>query len=174
MTQVLEAVLSKVAGSDAIWEVVLHEFERGLREQHLPAVGSGHHALDGAERQVTSILAVHELSLPGVDTHSNAERLFSPGLGVQILLPPGGGAHCITGSVERHTEAVANELENEPVLCLHGRAQDRLMTASHCFPRAALLLGQPGAAFYVGEEERNGTCGQTRIHQRALKQSSDA
>jgi hypothetical protein len=160
MCQVLEAVPTEVADRDPVWQVVLDKGPGGLGEQHLAPVSGGGDP-GGPVHVDPQVVVPSQASLPGKHAHADPEGpAVEPGMGGQGSLGGHRGPNGPWGRGEHSEEGIplGPELGSFPLG--DGRPHEAHVIVLHRPVVLTKLLEELGGALDVGEQERDGACGE--------------
>ncbi len=161
-------MLAEIADPNVVRQLVLDELARGVRQQHLAAVGRGADACASVDAHPDVSLAADD-GLTGVDPHAHMNGdAVGPGLRSQGALRRYGGGDRVTGTREGDEESVALRVDLVAVELFNRRAEQPRVRGQDFVVLPAELLKQPRRAFDVAEEESDGA-GRTLRHRDGLR-----
>ncbi len=140
-------------------EVVLNQVVGGRRHHRLPTVRDPPQPGCPVHRRAV-VVAELEFGLPGVKRRPHPDRPRGRPFDIcQTALHLGDGVHCVPRRPKNDKPAVplAARLDRHPVSGLDGRVDDVVMEAQRLHHDLRSVLPEPGAAFHIREEERDGS-----------------
>ena len=138
----------------ALRQAALDAFGQCFRQQRLPAMRRAHDSRGAVHRGAEEV-TVARLDQAHVQTAANAQRHAVAAIAVsQAALQLQGGRHRGGGIVEHGVDAVARGLDQAAALPKHAFAGDGVVARQRRGHPRGLLLPKSGAAFDVGEQDR--------------------
>ena len=127
----------------------------GLGKQHLSAVRRAHDSRRAVDR-AAEIVAVALLCRAGMETAAHPERQAAvPGDRGHPALQGERGRHRGAGIAEHRVQAIPDHLHQHAAVRRDGLAAEPVVPRQRLGHQRRLGLPQPGAAFNVGEEDRD-------------------
>ena len=137
------------------------EVRGGRRQQRLPAVAGGHHALDARQRERGIVFATARLHGAGVQPHAHAYGPdVAPALLVQRVLRGKRRAQRVAGILERRAKAVTQDLEHVAASRADRVLQQCVVAPERRLHRFGMLLHEACRPLDVREEKGDNAAGQ--------------
>jgi hypothetical protein len=159
--QVFEAALTHIGEGGSRWQVVSHKLLCGCRQEGLSTIPSGEeasHAVQGG----AEVIAIPLLGGAGVQSRSHPHTKFTkltPILGLESALGLKGGSESLRCGREGDTESITYRLEDIALVGLYSFFQNGVVPVQSRLHGRGVLLPQPCATLYIGEQEGNRAAG---------------
>ncbi len=148
-----QPVLSHITQGNSRRQFMMKQLGAGIGDQDLPPISNGHDPLGFRQGEITLVVSPVYFGGTGMQSHADPEWRFSPILLLQPALRLHRRLKSIANRGEGNTKGIAYHLEDNAMVCIHGRPQDHLVALAQTFPGLRMLLGQQGTAFNVREEK---------------------